>query len=40
MREVTRCHLAWRDDEVGKALNWWIERLDCPDLIQRFTECR
>jgi DNA-binding transcriptional LysR family regulator len=39
MREVTRCHLAWRDDEVGKALNWWIERLDCPDLIQRFTEC-
>jgi DNA-binding transcriptional LysR family regulator len=39
MREVTRCHLAWRGDEVGKALNWWIERLDCPDLIQRFTEC-
>ena len=38
MREVTPCYLAWRDDEIGKALNWWIERLDRPDLIQRFTE--
>ena len=38
MREVTPCYLAWRDDEMGKALNWWIERLDLPDLIQRFTE--
>jgi DNA-binding transcriptional LysR family regulator len=38
MREVTPCYLAWRDDEMGKALNWWIERLDRPDLIQRFTE--
>lgn len=38
MREVTPCYLAWRDDEIGKALNWWIERLDHPDLIQRFTE--
>lgn len=38
MREVTPCYLAWRDDEVGKALKWWIERLDQPDLIERFTE--
>jgi DNA-binding transcriptional LysR family regulator len=38
MREVTPCYLAWRGDEVGKALNWWIERLGYPDLIQRFTE--
>ena len=38
MREVTPCYLAWRDHEVGKALNWWIDRLDRPDLIQRLTE--
>lgn len=37
MREVTPCYLAWRGDEVGKALDWWIERLGQPDLIQRFT---
>ncbi|MEA3083675.1 MAG: hypothetical protein QOC89_1372 [Paraburkholderia sp.] len=36
MREVTYCYLAWRDDESGRALQWWVEQLDLPDLIDRF----
>ncbi|CAN7597172.1 LysR family transcriptional regulator [Caballeronia sp. LjRoot31] len=36
MREVTDCYLAWRDDETGRALRWWVEQLDQPDLIDRF----
>jgi DNA-binding transcriptional LysR family regulator len=35
MREITQFYLAWRDDETGKALRWWVERLDHPDLIDR-----
>jgi len=35
MREITHFYLAWRDDETGKALRWWVERLDRPDLIDR-----
>jgi DNA-binding transcriptional LysR family regulator len=38
MREVTPCYLAWRDEEVGRALSWWIEQFDRPDLIERFAE--
>ncbi|KVQ05753.1 LysR family transcriptional regulator [Burkholderia ubonensis] len=38
MRDVTQCFLAWRDDEIGRALGWWIEQFDRPDLIERFTE--
>jgi DNA-binding transcriptional LysR family regulator len=38
MREITHCYLAWRDDEVGRALSWWIEQFDRPDLVKRFTE--
>lgn len=33
MRELTHFYLAWRDDESGKALQWWVEQLDRPDLI-------
>ncbi|WP_115779795.1 LysR family transcriptional regulator [Paraburkholderia caffeinilytica] len=33
MRDVTHFYLAWRDDESGKALRWWVEQLDRPDLI-------
>jgi hypothetical protein len=36
MREVTDCYLAWRDDETGRALRWWVEQLDQPALIDRF----
>jgi DNA-binding transcriptional LysR family regulator len=36
MREVTHCYLGWRDDESGQALQWWVEQLDRPDLIDRF----
>lgn len=36
MREVTYCYLAWREDEAGRALSWWVEQLDRPDLIDRF----
>jgi DNA-binding transcriptional LysR family regulator len=33
MRSVTQFYLAWRDDEAGKALRWWVDQLDRPDLI-------
>ncbi|WP_179400948.1 LysR family transcriptional regulator [Burkholderia guangdongensis] len=36
MRETTDCYLAWRDDEAGRALRWWVEQLDHPDLLDRF----
>lgn len=37
MRDTTHCYLAWRGDEAGKALNWWVEQLDRTDLVERFT---
>ncbi|RQR45798.1 LysR family transcriptional regulator [Burkholderia sp. Bp9140] len=36
MRDTTHCYLAWRDDEAGRALRWWVEQLDRPDLVDRF----
>jgi len=33
MRDHTQFHLAWRDDETGSAMRWWIDRLDQPDLL-------
>ncbi|SDH00579.1 LysR family transcriptional regulator [Paraburkholderia phenazinium] len=36
MREVTQCYVAWRDDETGRALRWWVEQLNQPDLIDQF----
>lgn len=36
MREFTHCYLAWREDEAGRALRWWVEQLDRPDLIDGF----
>ena len=38
MRSVTHFYLAWRDDETGKALRWWVERLDQPDLIDKVVQ--
>jgi DNA-binding transcriptional LysR family regulator len=35
MREETQCYLAWRDDEMGRALQWWVDQLDHPDMIDR-----
>lgn len=40
MRDVTHFYLAWRDDEAGKALNWWVEQLDQPDLIDKVVQQR
>jgi hypothetical protein len=37
MRDTTHCYLAWRDDEAGHALRWWVEQLNCTDLVERFT---
>ncbi|WP_413197770.1 LysR family transcriptional regulator [Pararobbsia alpina] len=37
LRSQTPCHLAWRDDEAGNALNWWVEQLDQEDLVDRLT---
>ncbi|MGU7772584.1 LysR family transcriptional regulator [Burkholderia sp. MR1-5-21] len=37
MRDTTHCYLAWRDDEAGRALLWWVEQLDRTDLVDRFT---
>ncbi|RQS08369.1 LysR family transcriptional regulator [Burkholderia sp. Bp8998] len=36
MRDTTHCYLAWRGDEAGRALLWWVEQLDRPDLVDRF----
>jgi DNA-binding transcriptional LysR family regulator len=36
MRELTHCYLAWRADEAGRALHWWVEQLDRADLIDNF----
>ncbi len=33
MRDVTQFYLAWRDDQTGHALRWWVEQLDCENLI-------
>jgi DNA-binding transcriptional LysR family regulator len=35
MREVTHFYMAWREDETGQAMRWWIDRLDAPDLVER-----
>ncbi|MEK2607354.1 LysR family transcriptional regulator [Burkholderia arboris] len=37
MRDTTHCYLAWRGNEAGRALHWWVEQLDRPDLVDRFT---
>jgi hypothetical protein len=28
--------MAWRSDEAGRALRWWVEQLDRPDLVDQF----
>lgn len=40
VREFTQCYLAWREGETGNAMQWWIDRLDHPDLIDRIVEHR
>ena len=35
VREFTNGYLAWREDKVGNALNWWIAQLDSADLLER-----
>jgi DNA-binding transcriptional LysR family regulator len=38
MRDVTQFYLAWRKDEEGSALRWWVDQLDHPDLIVRIAQ--
>ena len=40
MRDVTHFYLAWRGDETGKALRWWVDQLDRRDLIETVTQQR
>jgi DNA-binding transcriptional LysR family regulator len=40
MRDVTHFYLAWRGDETGKALRWWVDQLDQPDLIREVAQQR
>jgi DNA-binding transcriptional LysR family regulator len=40
MRDVTHFYLAWRDDESGKALQWWVEQLNQTDLIDNVAQQR
>ncbi len=40
MRNVTHFFLAWRSDETGKALRWWVDQLDRPDLIDEVAQQR
>jgi ABC-type amino acid transport substrate-binding protein len=28
-------YLAWRTGEGGKALNWWIEKMKRPELLEK-----
>ncbi|MGU7842883.1 LysR family transcriptional regulator [Burkholderia sp. AW33-5] len=37
MRETVECYLAWRDDEAGRAMQWWRDKFDHTDLLERFT---
>ncbi|MPV68661.1 LysR family transcriptional regulator [Burkholderia sp. BE17] len=37
MRDTTHCYIAWRGDEAGRALHWWVDQLARPDLVDRFT---
>ena len=38
MREETQCYLAWRDDEMGRALQWWLDQLRQPRLAKRLVQ--
>jgi DNA-binding transcriptional LysR family regulator len=40
MRDITHFYLAWRDDETGRALRWWVDQLDRPDLIDEVVQQR
>ncbi|WP_144109877.1 LysR family transcriptional regulator [Paraburkholderia sp. BCC1886] len=40
MRDVTQFYLAWRGDETGKALRWWVDALNRPDLIDDVAQQR
>jgi DNA-binding transcriptional LysR family regulator len=38
MRELTQFYLAWREDEAGSALRWWVEQFDNPNLMERVAQ--
>ena len=37
-RSPEHFYLAWDGRSRGKALAWWVERLDDPDLVARWAE--
>jgi len=40
VRDHTTCYLGWREDKTGRALKWWIDRLDQIDLISTLFRTR
>ncbi|MGA7782665.1 MAG: LysR family transcriptional regulator [Paraburkholderia sp.] len=40
MRHTTHFYLAWRGDETGKALCWWVDQLNRPNLIDEVVQQR
>ncbi|OXC72705.1 LysR family transcriptional regulator [Caballeronia sordidicola] len=40
MRHITHFYLAWRSDEMGKALSWWVDQLNQPDLLDQVAQKR
>ncbi|MET3822874.1 DNA-binding transcriptional LysR family regulator [Burkholderia sp. PvR073] len=40
VRDHTTCYLGWREDKTGRALKWWINRLDQIDLISTLFSTR
>lgn len=37
-REPNTLYVAWRGDHVGRALDWWVERLHDPHLASRLVQ--
>ncbi|RQS14850.1 LysR family transcriptional regulator [Burkholderia sp. Bp8998] len=40
MRETTPCYLAWRDGEAGRAMQWWRDKFNHPDLLEQLVAPR
>ncbi|RZL11086.1 MAG: LysR family transcriptional regulator, partial [Rubrivivax sp.] len=37
-REPNTLYVAWRGDQVGRALAWWVEQLKQPRLAKRLVQ--
>lgn len=40
MRDTSNFYLAWRGDETGRGLQWWVEQLNRPNLIDEAVQQR